>query len=152
MEADLIIKSIVGLIALLAVLVFMLFLNPNKKVKSKKEAPLEVEVKSAKDDSVLNTDLDALIEILKDKESDEDKLAQAINLIIKHHGKIEKKFGVKSHADFDIYMDIIYKICRHPNTNKDLILGFDRELGRANPQYKQEIGDAIVKGLNSRKV
>jgi hypothetical protein len=47
-------------------------------------------------------------------------------------------------------MDILFAICRHPNTNKDIIINFDKELEHLNPEYKKEINEAIAKGLNSR--
>jgi hypothetical protein len=60
--------------------------------------------------------------------------------------------GVRAHKDFDIYMDVLFTLCRHPNTNTDLIINFDKELARLNPDYKQEINNAISKGLNSRGI
>ena len=65
---------------------------------------------------------------------------------------MHKKLGLRAHPDFDIYMDILFTICRHPNANKDLIIKFDRELEELNSEYKKEINDAITKGLNSRRV
>lgn len=148
MEAELIVKSIMGLIAILAILIFILFSGSNKKKKAKNNAVVEVKT----EDVVDTTDINFLLEIIKDKDSDTNKLMETVDLIIKHHGKIEKILGIRSRADFDIYMDIIYSLCKHPNTNKNLILKFDKELGKLNPEYKQQIGDIIIKGLNSRRV
>jgi hypothetical protein len=158
MEAELIIKSIMGLIALLALLIFLLFLEPGKEKKAK-EKPSEikavVEEKKGKPKSELldkEPDLNSLVDIIKNKKSDVPKLAYALDLIIKHHGKVHKKLGIRAHPDFDIYIDILFTLCRHPNANKDLIINFDRELGKLNPEYKQEINEAITKGLNSRGI
>lgn len=151
MEIEPIIKLIMILVVILGILVFILVLRQNKKNKEKLSLSKE-EDKEIKDDTPINTDLGFLLDILKDKDSSRDILAQTLDLIIKHHGKIEKKLGIKLHTDFDIYEQIIYTLCKHPHTNKNLILSFDRELGKINPEYKQEIGDAIVKGLNSRRV
>jgi len=49
-------------------------------------------------------------------------------------------------------MNILFAICLHPNTNKNIILSFNKELVRLNPKYKVEINGAISKGLNSRGV
>ena len=65
---------------------------------------------------------------------------------------LQKKTAGRSHTDFDIYMDILFTICRHPNTNKNIIIKFDRQLTNENPEYKADINDAITKGLNSRRV
>ncbi len=158
MEAELIIKSIMGLIALLALLIFLLFLEPGKAKKAKEKLS-EIKAVIEEDNSELNggvldkePDLNSLADIIKNKKSDVPKLAYALDLIKKHHGKVHKKLGIRAHPDFDIYMDILFTLCRHPNANKDLIINFDRELEKLNPEYKQEINEAITKGLNSRGI
>jgi len=167
METELIIKSIMGLIVILALLIFLLFIEPSKDAPSKKKsAPskekikeVEVEikeeaVKEEPEDSnaEIKTDINSLLDILKNKRSSAIKLGEALDLIIKHHGIVHKKLGIRSHPEFDIYMDILFTICRHPNANKDLIINFDKELERLNPDYKKDINEAITKGLNSRRV
>ena len=98
------------------------------------------------------TDLDSLRNIIKDKESQTTTLKQALEMIIKYHGTIHTKLGVRAHPDFDPYMDVLFTVCRHPHADKDMIIYFDRELGRLNPEYKQDINEAMTKGLNSRRV
>jgi hypothetical protein len=66
---------------------------------------------------------------------------KSLETIIEYYGIIE---------NIDIYNDILYRICKHPNTKTTLILKFDRELTKKNHNYKKEITDAISKGLNSR--
>jgi hypothetical protein len=73
-----------------------------------------------------------------------------LDLILKHHGNISKKLGARPHPDFDKYMWVIIAICRHPSTNKDIIINFDKALTKQNPDYKAEINEAVAKGLNSR--
>ncbi len=75
-----------------------------------------------------------------------------MDLVLKSHGNIHKKLGIRAHPDFDIYMEMLIVVCRHPNTNKNIIIDFDKELLKLNPQYKAEINDAITKGLNSRGI
>ncbi|ABB43322.1 hypothetical protein Suden_0041 [Sulfurimonas denitrificans DSM 1251] len=150
METELIVKSIMGLIALLSLLVFFLFLEPNKD-KKKPNSNSKVVVDRDEVESE-ETNLDALVAIIKNKKSDSKKLSFALDMILKHHGTFHKKMGVRAHKDFDIYMDVLFTLCRHPNTNKDLIINFDKELARLNPDYKQEINNAISKGLNSRGI
>ena len=155
METELIIKSIMGLVAILAILVFLLFLEPEKKPqeqspqqKIKDEAKAEEKAKK----TIVNTDLNHLRSIIKDKKSSTELLGEALDLVIKYHGKIHTKLGLRSHPDFDAYMEIIFRACRHPNINKDLIIKFDKELTRLNPEYKQDINEALTKGLTSRRV
>lgn len=158
MEAELIVKSIMGLVALLALLIFLLFLEPSSTKKAK-ENPSEIkpsiqEEKKEPSSEVQKKELDLnyLAEIIKNKKSDSKKLQYALDAIIKYHGKVHKKLGLRPHPDFDIYIDILFTLCRHPHANKHLIINFDRELGKQNPEYKQEINEAITKGLNSRGI
>ena len=147
MEIVLYIKSFLGLIAILLVLLFLFFYNKKSKstpkVKSKKKKKL---IKKDKND----TSLETLLEIIRDKESSTEALSKALELIIKHHGKIHPKLGLRTHPDFNIYSEVLLRICRHPNTTKDIILKFDRALERENEEYKREINDSLTKGLNSR--
>jgi hypothetical protein len=146
MEITLLLKSIVGLVVVLAILIFLLFL-PTKKKKKKK-----VVKKSTSSKASLNTDLEHLRSIIKKKRTTTKELSDTLELILKHHGRVHEKLGLRTHPDFDTYMDILFTICRHPNTNKDIIIKFDKELSRLNPEYKKEINEAITKGLNSRRV
>jgi len=147
MDIELIIKSIMGLIIILAILIFLLFyLFPEEKQKNKKIK--KTSTNSTEDD----ISLASLKKIIKNRVSSTDKLSKTLDLIIKHHGKITKKTAGRSHADFDIYMDILFTITRHPNTNKSIIIKFDRELTKLNPEYKSNINDAVTKGLESRRV
>ncbi len=149
MEVTLLIKSVVGLIIILALLIFSLF-YPTIRKKSKKKKVIKNVATSEK--KPLNIDLNYLRSIVKKKKSTAKELKEALDLVIKYHGTVHKKLGMRVHPDFDIYMDILFTICRHPNTTKDIIINFDRELTRLNPNYKVEINDAITKGLNSRRV
>ncbi|MCF6309273.1 MAG: hypothetical protein L3J19_02185 [Sulfurimonas sp.] len=163
MDADLIVKAIMGLVAILAILIFLLFLESDEKPKSKKtissskkstdKKPVSKSEKIVKEqDNAQKTDLESLVRIIKNKKADADKIGEALDLIIKHHGTVHKKLGLRAHPDFDVYMDILFTICRHPNANKELIIKFDRELEELNEEYKKEINEAITKGLNSRRV
>lgn len=150
METELIIKSIMGLVALLSLLMFFLFLEPNK---DKKKLDSTNKIAQGKDKPEgEETNLDVLVSIIKNKKSDSKKLTYALDMVLKYHGTVHKKMGVRAHKDFDTYMDILFTICRHPNATKDLIINFDRELTRLNQDYKQEINNAIAKGLNSRGI
>lgn len=152
METEFIIKAIIGLIIILAFLIFLLFLQPKSKKKAEQKSNLKSETskESKEESSSANTDLLHLVNIIKNKRSNADTLSEALELVIKHHGKVHKKLGLRPHPDFDIYIDILFTICRHPNANKNMIITFDRELEKLNPEYKQEINEAIAKGLNSR--
>jgi len=146
MDITLLIQSVLGLLVLLVLLVAFMNLTPKSSVKKKPQK------KTTSSHTKVNTDLVHLKSIIKRRKSTTKELKTALDLIIKHHGTIHKKLGQRAHPDFDIYMDILFTICRHPNTTKHLILDFDKELERLNPEYKPEINNAIAKGLNSRGV
>ncbi len=149
MEITLLVKSILGLIVVLGLLIFLLIL-PSKTKKSQKKAEKKaVNTPTAKEPEPT---LEALRKVIKNKKSTETELKEALEMVIKKYGKVHKKLGLRAHPDFDIYMDMLFTICRHPNTNKDIIVQFDRDLGRLNPEYKKEINEAITKGLNSRGI
>jgi hypothetical protein len=145
MEPELIIKSIMGLVVVLAILMFFLFFEPKKGDTKRSDS-----FKSTEADSHEKPDLKSLVHVIKNRKSDADELKKALGLIIKYYGTINKKLGIRPHPDLYIYMDILFAICRHPNTNKDIILEFDKDLEHLNPEYKKEINEAIAKGLNSR--
>jgi hypothetical protein len=144
-EITLLIKSIIGLIVFLAILLYILLI-PSKKAQKK---PIKQE-SHHEDDGSMKTDKASLLGILKNKKTSAQDLANALDLILKHHGRIHKKLGERSHPEFDYYMDVLFTICRHPNTNKEIILNFDKRLEELNLEYKKDINEAIAKGLNSR--
>ncbi|MBL0709362.1 MAG: hypothetical protein JJW00_09955 [Sulfurimonas sp.] len=149
MEVTLLIRTIFGLIIILAILIFLLFLsytNKKKKIRLQKARSL------SKTKTVEDTSLEYLKNIIKNKNSTASELKSALDLVLKHHGTIKDKIGERTHEDFDIYMNILFTICRHPNTNKDILLNFERSLTKLNPKYKKDIGEATTRGLNSRRV
>lgn len=152
MEITLLIKSIMGLVVILGLLVFLLFLPSRKKKKISVASKKVSKTSESPQKNRIESGLNSLLAIIKDRKTTTSKLKEALDLVIKHHGVVHKKLGLRPHPDFDLYMDILFTICRHPNTSKDLIVKFDRELERLNPEYKKEINDAISKGLNSRGI
>jgi len=148
MELTLLIQSAMGLLIILGLLVFILVFAPkSKKIETKKSKKVvqEQKVKS-------RTDLEFLRTIVKNRKSTADELKEALDLVLKYHVKIPKKLGIRSHPESQIYMDILFSICRHPNANKDIIVNFDKELGRVNTDYKKDLNDAMMRGLNSRGI
>ena len=146
MELTLLIQSAMGLLVVLGLLVFILVLAPKSKKKEvAKKVVQEQKVKP-------KTDLEFLRTIVKNRKSTALELKEALDLVLKYHGTIHKKLGLRPHPESQVYMDILFSICRHPNANKDIIVNFDKELGRLNPDYKKDLHDAMMRGLNSRGV
>jgi len=145
MDMFFLLKSLSGLLITLAVLIFFLVYRPRKIAEKKKAVPKKKEHYG--DDFMTLKDL---VLILKNKKSTSQELQSALDLIIKYHGTIHPKLGIRAHPDFNIYAEIVMRICRHPNTNKNLIIKFDKEITAKNIEYKREINDFLTKGLESR--
>ncbi len=149
MDIVLLIKGVVGLIVVLAVLI-MVFLLP-AKMETKKKQPKEkikpVQTKQTREEEL---SFEKIRSIVKNKDSTAVELEKAIDQLIKHFVKITPKLGIRSHPDFDKYVEIIVYLVRHHNTNKDLILKLDSALTKNNPEYRAELNDTLTKALNSR--
>ena len=145
MEITLLIKTIVGLIVVLGILVFILVLPKQQKQKKGKKN-ISNSPKGPK------TDLASLRYIIRNRVSTKKELQEALDLVIKHHGHIPKRLGSRINPQFDDYMEMLIMVCRHPNTDKNIILGFDKQLSNLNPTYRNEINESITKGLDSRSV
>ena len=135
-----------GLVVILGILIMFFLYTPGKKQKNKKAQ--KSYTKPSK--PAPKYELKDLLAVIRNKKSTTQELADALELIIKYHGHIHPKLGIRTHPDFDIYSEILLRICRHPNTNKDIIIKFDKELEKLNPEYVREINDSLTKGLNSR--
>jgi len=141
-----ILKSLAGLSVILIILVAV-FLYPKKRaIKAKPTAKYPKEKKRRTE---LCT-LDDILESMRDKTTSSKKLHEMIECLVKYHSKIPNKLGMRAHPDFDIYEEIILRLCHHPQTSKELILQLDRVLLKENPTYRVELNDALEKGLNTR--
>jgi len=146
MDITLLLKSFIILVILLGIaLVF--FLSHNKKTKKKKTTKENLPKTSQTKEVVL--DFDAYMAIIKNRKSDTQALQEAVDNIIKHYGKIPPKLGIRLPDDYYRYEEILLRLCRHKNTNKDVIISFYKRLLKQNPNYTKEINDALTKGLNS---
>lgn len=146
MDIVLLIKSIMGLVVILGILIaFFLYAPAAKKKEPKKKKKYTQESKPEP-----KHELKDLLEVIRNKHSTTEQLAEALDTVIKYHGRIHPKLGIRAHPDFDIYSEILLRICRHPNTTKEIIIKFDKELEKRNPEYVREINDSLTKGLNSR--
>lgn len=145
MDIVFIVKSLVGLIALLGFLVVLLVYSPNKKKKENKDPVADTEPKKKVEYS-----FEELMAIIKKRSSTTEELQFAIENIVKSYGSIAPKMGIRVHDEFYIYSELIIRVCHHPNITKEQVLYLDRELRAKNPKYEQELNDSLTKGLNSR--
>jgi len=145
MDITLLIKSIATLSGALGILILLYFYLSHANKPQKKKASKKIQHIRE-----VQPDLNTLLEIIKDKKSTTLELKEAVDLIVKYYGKIPKKLGMRAHPKFEIYSELILRICHHPNTTKEIILKLDRELERLNPEYKMELEDSLTKGLDTR--
>ena len=149
MDILILIKSGLGLMVILGVLVSLLIFPRRLKKKDLKKTKEVMPVKEKND--VLS--LKELRKRVTSRESSTEELKDAIELIIKNYGTMyEKKSGVLSHPESDIYMDIVFKLCRHQNATTAMIVQFTNSLEKLNPQYGKGINNSMMRGLNSRKI
>ena len=86
---------------------------------------------------------DALEAIVLDRSSSKTELHDAVDEIARHYGKLYA-------TTFNRYAHIIMALCRHPQTDKDIIIILDKALRKQNPSMRHELDMALQKGLNSR--
>ena len=134
MEISLLLQYI-AILSLMLLLLVAALLNLSRKTKKKEKHKFTFE------DS---------LSIINNSSSSSKELENALNLIIKHNGKITAKIEFTAHPESNKYMDVLMKVCIHPNTNKNVILKFNKSLEKLNPTYKKEINSALMMGLDAR--
>ncbi|MBN2897033.1 MAG: hypothetical protein JXK05_14215 [Campylobacterales bacterium] len=146
-----IIELLILIIAFSVVLGLLIFLYVYKPAQKRKAAMrLQAEaIKSTPQRSEIPT-FDTLLLKIKNRYSDEATLREAAELMLRYYGTIEPKHGVVPNKDFRRYGEAIYAISAHPNTTKELVVMFDRELSRRNPSYAREIEEMLNRGLSAR--
>lgn len=134
MDISFLILSFVVLVILLAILIFFFL----KSAKAKKLKAQAAKTKKKKPKALTLNDLR---DRLKNKDLSLKGLNETVDLILKDYGVIK---------DFDIYLDIIFRLAHHSATDKDVVLRFDRELSKLNPEFATSISNNILNALNSR--
>jgi hypothetical protein len=88
--------------------------------------------------------------VFTNKTSTKEELTEAIEELIRYHGKIHAKLGDLPHPDFKRYLRLIIELCNNPQTDKDIIVLFDQKLRVKNPRYAMDIDEATNKGIAGR--
>jgi hypothetical protein len=144
------VKSIIGLLGVLLLLVlFFVYRARHKHTSQESMDQKPPENKADTKVEVAKRSFEDLVRVIKRKDSDYKALTEATAEIIEHYGEIPPKMGLRIHEDFFIYRELIVRLCRHPNTDKKLILEFFHALLKRNPNYNKEINEALTKGLHS---
>ena len=144
MNSTLLLGLMIALLVVLIALVLIFTSEPKAKKAAKKK------VEQAVTNKPRIPSFDELRAVFKSKSSSSDDLMEAYQLIVKHHGLIKDKLGIRVNPHFDRYMDLIFSMTRHKSANTKMIIGFEKELTAKNPKYEREIADAFNRGLSSR--
>jgi len=133
---SILIKSIIGLVVILSILIFFFVYSSNKKSEK-----IALNDKKPNKPSLID-----LKRTIKNEKTTSEGLTKALDLVLQEYPHI----GINDEQTLNIYMLILMAICRHPHTNKNIIINFEKELVKLNPSYEAEIHKAIIAGLDSR--
>lgn len=146
MDVTTLILALTGLLGILLVLVLIYIFARAPKEKPQTAAPKSAgksEAAPRKAPEGVPT-LDALEAVVFNRSSSKEALRSAVEAIGMHYGKIYA-------TTLNRYMRIIMSLCRHPNTDKTILVNFDKTLRQQNPGMRQELEMALKKGLDSRR-
>lgn len=146
MDIVALIKLLLGLSALLTLLLLFYLYRAHKK-KRQPENIQKADIRTPAAPS-----LEDILKVIKEKASTTKELDEAVKSLLAYHAKIPPKRGMNAHSRFALYSEILIRVCHHPNTNKEIVLGLERELIKQNPVYKLELEDSLNKGLNTRGI
>lgn len=127
--------------ALLGVLLLLVLIYVLTRPRAAAEASPPADDLPGKQPQVLS--FEAAEAVILDRASSKAELAGAVEAIAKHYGKIYATTLAR-------YTRIIVTLCRHPRTDKQIVLLLDRALQAQNPGLKHELELALQKGLSSR--
>jgi uncharacterized membrane protein YgaE (UPF0421/DUF939 family) len=144
MDILLLIKSFIVLIVMLGILVIFLVSRSKKKQKIYEKRTKEEKVKE-----IVSHEFNDFLTVIKNRQASSEELKKALDGILEYHGTIPAKLGIRLHPEFYKYSEVILRLCRHKQTNKDLIINFYKKLSKRNPSYAKEIDDSLTKGINS---
>ena len=123
---------IIFIIALLVIIVSVL-----KKPKAK-SCPIDTKIN-------VDCTLDALIEIVKEEMEDVSKLNVALEKVFRGYPFPDNPKEANAHFKF------VYYYAKNPLTTAKMIVQMQKTLAEANPQYKKQIEDFQMRGVDARK-
>ncbi len=88
--------------------------------------------------------------IFASSSSTKEDFIEAIEQLIRYHGKIQAKLGDLAHPDFKRYETAIITLCKNTQSDKDVILALNQKLRALNAKYAYEIDEAVSKGIEGR--
>ena len=137
---------IIAFSVILGMLIFFYVYQPSKKVQKQQ---VNRPQKPTASPTQIPT-FEKLVERMKKRTATIQELQEAAELILKYYGAIKPKNGIAPSKDFKRYGEVMFIIARHPNTTKELVVMFDKELANKNPDYRREIDEMLNRGLSAR--
>jgi flagellar basal body-associated protein FliL len=141
MTGDLFLLLVVLMGLLILVVVVYVVSGAKKAPVEAVAAPVKAKAPGKRPSSRLT--FDAAEAIILDRGSSREDLAAAVDAISRYYAQVHA-------TTLSRYSRIIVSLCRHPRTNKDLVVQLDRALQKQSPNLHQELDAALKKGLNSR--
>lgn len=146
------ITTLLTILLVLAIILIPLLLSylvfPAKELSKKDPIKIKTQKPIIKKDTPLS--FEEISFIFTTSESTVEELKEAIEQLIKYHGKIHAKLGDLPHPDFKRYVTLIINLCKNPKADKEIIISLDQKLRVKNPKYGLQIDDAVNKGISAR--
>ena len=141
---------LVILFTLLILLLASYWLFPDEKPKEKVVSNKKQPEQKPQIDLSKPLSFEQISQIFVDNESSKEEFLAAIEQLIRHHGKIHAKLGDLPHPDFKRYKELIIKLCKNTQADKDVIIALNQKLRALNMKYAFEIDEAVSKGIEGR--
>lgn len=139
--------TIVLLSLLLVTLVFF-YINSRKKNGEQKKRHSATSSQTSR--KSIPPTFEQLKAIIKNRQTSTQELENAVTQIMQYYGEIPPKRGVSPDKMFTEYAGLLIAVCRHKNTNAQIVVHFDSQLRKKNPSYESNIDEMLQQGLNSR--
>ena len=143
-----IIKLSILIVAFSIILSLLIFIYIYKPAKAR--ARVRTEKRATKKEKREVPTFAKLVQKIKMRDTTSEELEKAVRLLLKYYGTIPSKNGIAPSREFKKYAEVIYFVARHPNTTKEIVLFFDKEINAKNPQYHREIDEMLSRGLTAR--
>ncbi len=142
--------TILGVLSLLLIpLLVSYWVYPDEKIEEALPTKKKKSVKKAIDKNV-PLGFEEITTIFGSSESSKEDFLEAIEQLMRHHGKIQAKLGDLPHPDFKRYQALIITLCKNRQADKDVIVALNHKLRALNTRYGYEIDEAVVKGIEGR--
>ena len=129
-----IIASVFILLIVLIIVVFLIIRSSREDSDIKAKA-VSNSTKVLSLEPKIPHDFESLRKIIKNKKSSALQLSEALDLIIKYHGEIHPKLGIRTHPEFDNYIDVIIRLCRHPRADSKMVVKVEESWATSKTRF-----------------